>query len=78
MADRLGVPKGPFTRLAPLMRPVTLTRELARASNLLGSDERIVRLELAFMEWASPARRLKAETIDPRQAAHEPVLRAAA
>ncbi len=78
MADRLGVPKTPLTRLAPLMRPLTLTRELARASNLLGSDERIVRLELALMAWASPARRLKAETIDPRQAAHEPVLPAAA
>jgi len=73
MADRLGVPNTPLTRLAPLLRPLTMTRELARASHLLGSDERIAGMELAFMEWASSARG-RAETIDPHRAEHEPVL----
>ncbi len=77
MADRLGVPNTPLTRLTPLLRPLTLTRELARASHLLGSDERIARMELAFLEWVSTARGGSAETIDPHSAEREPVLSAA-
>ena len=78
MADRLGVPDTALTRLTPLLRPFTLTRELARASNLLGSDERIARMELALMEWVSTARSGPVETIAPHQAASEPVLSAVA
>lgn len=78
MADRLGVPDTALTRLTPLLRPLTLTRELARASNLLGSDERIARIELAMMEWISTARSGPVETIAPHEAASEPVLSAVA
>ena len=50
MADRLGVPNTQLTRLTPMLRPLALAREIARASHLLGSDERIARFELAFVE----------------------------
>ena len=75
MADRLGVPRTSLARLAMLfLRPMTLAREVARAANLLGSDERIARMELAFVEWASPARREGIETIEPEEAARRPAL----
>jgi len=77
MADRLGVPDTPLTRLPALLRPLTVSRELARASHLLGSDRRIARIELALMEWVSTARGGPVEMIEPRVAAREPVLTAA-
>ncbi len=77
MADRLGVPSTPFTRLTPMLRPLALAREVARASHLLGSDERIARLEWAFVERMAAMRAEQDETIEPHEAAHEPVLSAA-
>jgi mpaB/rubber oxygenase-like protein len=75
MADRLGVPRTRLAQLALLfLRPMTLAREVARASHLLGSDERIARMELAFVERVSAARFGSVETIDPQEAAREPVL----
>jgi len=74
MADRLGVPDTPLTHLTPLLRPFAVGREVARASHLLGSDERIAGFELALLERMSAARGGAAETIDPRSAEREPVL----
>jgi hypothetical protein len=72
MADRLRVPRTPlFTRLAPTLRPMTVAREVARASHLLGSDERIARKEVAGVERVSAARFGSVETISPQQAAKE-------
>jgi len=73
MADRLGVPRTWMVHLATLFRPVTIARELARAGNLLGSDERIARMELAFVERVSTAQFGVVETIAPEDVAHEPV-----
>lgn len=74
VADRLGVPDTWMTHLGALFRPITLARELFRASHLLGSDERIARMELAFVERVSAAQFGVVETIDPQEAAREPVL----
>jgi len=78
-ADTLGVPRSRLAgfAMALLFRPLTFFRELARASNLLGSDERIAQMELAFVERVSAARFGPVETIDPREAEREPVLGAA-
>lgn len=79
MADRLGVPRTPlFTRMVPTLRLLTVTRELARASHLLGSDERIASKEVAVVERVSAARFDSVETISPQQAAREPALGAGA
>jgi len=78
MADVLGVPDTPLTHLAVAMRPMTIAREIARASHLLGSDERIARMELAFVERVSASRWRKVETIAPEEAEREPVLSSAA
>ncbi len=80
MADTLGVPRSRLAGLAMalMLRPLTLIRELARASHLLGSDERIARMELAFVDRVSAARFGPVETIEPDEAAREPVLSAAA
>jgi len=79
MADHLGVPRTRLAQLALLfLRPLTLIRELARATHLLGSDERIARMELALVERVSPARLNGVETIAPQEAEREPVLEAAA
>jgi hypothetical protein len=77
MADRLGVPDTQLTRLTPMLRPLALAREIARAGHLLGSDERIARFELAFVERMATMRAEPDETIEPREAAREPVLSAA-
>ena len=74
MADRLGVPNTNLTRLTPMLRPLALAREIARASHLLGSDERIAGLELAFVERIAAMRAEPDETIEPREAEREPVL----
>jgi ER-bound oxygenase mpaB/B'/Rubber oxygenase, catalytic domain len=50
LADRLGVPRTPLRRLVPLLRPVTVARDLVRATGALGDDERIGRLELAALD----------------------------
>ena len=77
MADRLGVPRTRLARLALLfLRPMTLMREVARASHLLGSDERIARMELGLVEKVSAAQFGEVETIAPHEAAREPVLSA--
>jgi mpaB/rubber oxygenase-like protein len=75
MADRLGVPNTPLTYLAPMLRPVTLAREVARAGRLLGSDERIARMELALVKRMS-LRDESIKTIEPQEALQEPILRA--
>ena len=78
VADQLGVPNTRLTYLTPLLRPLTLTRELARASHLLGSDERIAQMEMALMEWIANARGGgSVETLEPSEAELEPVLSAA-
>ncbi len=77
MADRLGVPDTQLTRLTPMLRPLALAREVARAGHLLGSDERIARFELAFVERMAAMRAEPDETIEPHEAAREPVLSAA-
>ena len=74
MADRLGVPNTNLTRLTPMLRPLALAREVARASHLLGSDERIASLELAFVERIAAMRTERDETIEPREAERQPVL----
>ena len=77
VADVLGVPNTPLTHLATLLRPLTLVREIARASHLLGSAERIANMELALVERVSAARFGSIETIGPSDAAREPVLSSA-
>ncbi len=47
MADRLDVPRLTPAPLVPLLRPAQRVRDLARASGMLGSDERLAALELA-------------------------------
>ncbi len=79
MADFLGVPRTRVAQMALFfLRPLTLFKEVARALNLLGSDERIAQMELAFVEKVSAARFGPVETIAPQQADDEPVLSAAA
>jgi len=75
MADHLGVPRTRLAQIALLfLRPLTLFREIARASHLLGSDERIAKMELGMVERVSELRFAGVETIDPQQAEREPVL----
>jgi hypothetical protein len=79
MADRLGVSRTPlFTRLAPALRLLAVAREVARASQLLGSDERIASREVAGLERVFAARFGSVKTISPQQAAREPALGVAA
>jgi hypothetical protein len=76
-ADELRVPDTPLKRLVPAARPVILARELLRTSRLLGSDERIARMEIGLTQLV--LNRLGAEpaAIAPEQVEAEPFLAAA-
>lgn len=79
MADHLNVPSTRLAQLAMLfLRPLTMFREIARATHLLGSDERIANMELALVERVSAAQFGPVETIAPHEAEREPVLSPAA
>jgi hypothetical protein len=77
-ADALGAPDTPLKHVAPLLRPLNRARDMALATGLLGSDERIAALERAIvlrlmrLNGAPPAQ------ISPEEVEREPVLRAAA
>jgi hypothetical protein len=77
MADRLEVPDTPLVHLPILLRPLHRTRELARASGLLGSDERIVRVEFAVMERVMALARAAPGAIQPEAVEDGPALAAA-
>ena len=76
MADRLDVPDTPLVHLPLLLRPLHRARDAARATGLLGSDERIVELELALVERAMALVRAAPAALRPEFVADEPALAA--
>ena len=77
MADRLDVPRGPVSHVVPLLRPLTRAREVARATGLLGSEERLVAAEIALVRRGLGLQRAAPGPIAPEHVAGEPVLAAA-
>jgi hypothetical protein len=75
-AEMLGVPSSPLSHLVPLLRPLALAREVARAAHLLGSDERIARIELGLLARIDRLSRGTVRTIEPHEVEREPVLAA--
>lgn len=78
MADRLDVPALTPAPLVPLLRPLTRARDVARATGLLGSDERVAALEIALIRRLMARPGTPDGPLDPRAAAEQPVLEAAA
>lgn len=77
MADRLGVPNTPLKHAAPLLRPMTIARELVLATGALGGAERIAAHEVALVDRVLGVVRAAPEALQPDDVAEEPVLRAA-
>jgi hypothetical protein len=78
MADQLDVPSLTGARLVPLLRPAAKARDLARATGLLGSDERLAALELALIRRIMSRPGAPDGPLAPRDAADAPVLDVAA
>jgi ER-bound oxygenase mpaB/B'/Rubber oxygenase, catalytic domain len=76
-ADHLRVPDTPLKRLVPAARPVILVRELLRTSRLLGSDERIARMEIGLAQLVLNRLGAGPAAIAPEQVEAEPFLAAA-
>ena len=77
MADRLEVPNSPLKHLAPTLRPLNRARDALRAAGLMGSDERIVALELALAERVLAAMGAAPAQIQPEHVEQAPALAAA-
>jgi hypothetical protein len=78
MADRLEIPRLTGARLVPLLRPAAKVRDLVRATGILGGDERVAALEIALVRRAMAGPDAPDDTLDPADAADEPVLEAVA
>ncbi|MDX6643121.1 MAG: hypothetical protein QOD76_1083, partial [Solirubrobacteraceae bacterium] len=76
MADRLDVPHTPLVHLPLLLRPLHRARDAARATGLLGSEERIADFELALVQRAMELVRAAPAAIQPEAVQHEPALAA--
>lgn len=76
MSDRLGVPDSRIVHLIPLLRLPVLARDSVRRTGLLGSDERIVAVEVAMVARMLNTGRAPA-VIAPEEAEARPVLQAA-
>jgi hypothetical protein len=73
-ADEINAPNTPLKHLVPLLRPAIRARDTLRATGLLGSDDRLVRLELALTERAMRAAGTPTTQIQPEHVEQHPVL----
>lgn len=72
-ADELEAPNTPLKHLVPVLRPVVRARDAVRALVLLGSDERIVALELALTERTMSLTGTVKHQLEPEHVERRPV-----
>jgi hypothetical protein len=77
-ADELAAPNTPLKHLVPALRPLVRARDALRALGVLGSDERIVALELALTERMMALTGTVKHQLEPETVERSPVLRDAA